>query len=158
MNDLRALFADLGYRDVGTVLNSGNVVFTAGITLEDNAAAIIQAAVESRLGVSARITLLSAETLCRVVDENPVVEKADNHSRLIVAFPKDNEHLAQLNYLHDLDFTPEVFAVGPNAAYFWCPNGVLDCRAMKSAADALGDNVTTRNWATVLKLNKLASG
>jgi len=30
MADLRALFADLGFTGVATLLNSGNVVFTAG--------------------------------------------------------------------------------------------------------------------------------
>ena len=42
MADLRALVADLGYRDVGTLLNSGNVVFTApGAGPEDAARRIV---------------------------------------------------------------------------------------------------------------------
>ena len=46
MADLRSLFSDLGYADVGTLLNSGNVVFSAGSTRADRHSARIERAIQ----------------------------------------------------------------------------------------------------------------
>jgi uncharacterized protein (DUF1697 family) len=50
---------------------------------------------------------------------------------------------------------PEAVAVGPNVVYIWCPNGLLESKAQAAVAKALGDGVTVRNWATVMKLVNL---
>ena len=49
MADLQALVEDLGYRDVRTVLNSGNVVFTVPGKATGSAGARIERAIEKRL-------------------------------------------------------------------------------------------------------------
>jgi uncharacterized protein (DUF1697 family) len=53
------------------------------------------------------------------------------------------------------DWSPERVAVGSKAAYFWCPDGILESKALKAAGKVLRTDVTTRNWATVLKINAL---
>src|SRR4051794_32869155 len=50
MADLRAALEDLGYTDVRTLLNSGNVVFTAGVA-PGKAAASIEKVLAGELGV-----------------------------------------------------------------------------------------------------------
>jgi len=60
MADLRALVEDLGYGDVRTLLNSGNIIFTVPRTKRGDAAARIEKAIASRLGVSARVYVLTA--------------------------------------------------------------------------------------------------
>jgi hypothetical protein len=84
MADLRELVNDLGYDDVRTLLNSGNVVFTSRTT-PAKAAARIERGIAERLGVSSRVTVLTGDELATAVDENPLVEIADNPSRLFVA-------------------------------------------------------------------------
>src|SRR5438445_10847766 len=73
MADLRALMEALGYRDVRTLLNSGNVVFTDPRAARGDVAARIEKAVAERTGVSARITVLSAAELAAAPDANPPV-------------------------------------------------------------------------------------
>jgi uncharacterized protein (DUF1697 family) len=36
--------------------------------------------------------------------------------------------------------------------YIWCPNGLLESKATEAVGKLLGDGVTMRNWATVMKL------
>ena len=55
MADLRALVEGLGYGDVRTLLNSGNVVFTAPRTTTARAAARIEEGLATQLGVPARV-------------------------------------------------------------------------------------------------------
>ncbi|HZW81825.1 MAG TPA: DUF1697 domain-containing protein, partial [Candidatus Deferrimicrobium sp.] len=60
MAELRALVEDLGYSDVRTLLNSGNIVFAAPGTDKLDSAARIEETLSSRLGVSARVIVLTA--------------------------------------------------------------------------------------------------
>jgi uncharacterized protein (DUF1697 family) len=48
-------------------------------------------------------------------------------------------------------------AIGARVAYLWCPDGVLASRVAQAVGRALGDAVTTRNWATVTKLVALSA-
>ncbi len=162
MADLRALVEKLGYGDVRTLLNSGNVVFTvsAATGRSDGApgksGARIEEAIRTKLGVSARVTVLSAAELAVAVAENPLLEVADNPSRLMVAFLADPADRQRLKPLSGKDWHPEVLAIGKRVAYLWCPNGMLESPLSEAVGRLLGAAVTTRNWATVTKLHALA--
>jgi uncharacterized protein (DUF1697 family) len=49
----------------------------------------------------------------------------------------------------------EQFRLGKHAAYFHCPHGILQSKAGEALLGKAGRMVTTRNWATVLKLQAL---
>src|SRR5262245_25439905 len=88
MAELRAVSENLGYGDVGTLLDSGNVVFTAPRAAAGDAAVRIEEALANGLGVSARVTVLSAVELAAAVTENPLLEVANDPSRFLVAVLK----------------------------------------------------------------------
>ena len=156
MADLRALVEELGYGQVRTLLNSGNVVLSAAGETPSDAAARIEAALAARLGVPARVTVLSAEELAVAIAENPLLEVADNPSRLMVAVLADPADRAKLEPLLAQDWAPEALAIGTRVAYLWCPQGVIASRLVPAVSRALGDAVTTRNWATMTRLQALA--
>lgn len=157
MADLRALVEGLGYTDVRTLLNSGNVIFDdPGAAREGDATSRIERALAARLGVSARVMVLAADELAAVVNDNPLRDVASDPSRLLVAFFINPEVGRRLDALAEQDWSPEVLAVGERAAYVWCPNGILASRLLEAVGRALGDSVTTRNWNTVTKLHALA--
>src|SRR6187455_453211 len=82
MADLRELVEGLGFGDVRTLLNSGNVVFTAKGKAAVDAAARIEQGLTTRCGVSARVTVVSAAELAEAVARNPLGKLADDPSRL----------------------------------------------------------------------------
>ena len=156
MADLRAVCENLGYKEVRTLLNSGNIVFNSPRTTPAKSAAEIEQALSKRLGVSARVMVLGAKELAGAVEENPLGKVADNPSRLLVTFlmiPADRKLLLPLT---KRQWKPEAFAVGSRAAYVWCPEGMLESPLAEAVGRTLGDAGTTRNWATVLKLHALA--
>jgi uncharacterized protein (DUF1697 family) len=155
MADLRALVENLGYGDVRTLLNSGNVVFTTPRAAAGDAAARIEKAIATKLGVSARVTVISAADLAAAISENPLLEVADDHSRLLVAVLSNGADLAKLEPLMKQDWAADVLAIGSQVAYLWCAEGILASKLLVAVSRALGDAVTTRNWATVLKLHAL---
>jgi uncharacterized protein (DUF1697 family) len=157
MAELRAAVEALGYGEVRTLLNSGNVVFTAPGVAPDEAAAKIEEAIAG-LGVRARVTVLTAEELAEIVAENPLREIADDPSRLLVAVLASPADRAKLAPIEAQDWAPEVLAVGRRAAYVWCAQGILAGKLFEAIDRALGNAVTSRNWATILKLHALTGG
>lgn len=155
MAELRAVVEGLGYRDVRTLLNSGNVVFTAPKTPPATAAARIEEALAERLGVASRVTALAAAELAAAVEGNPLASPDRNPSRLLVSVLADPADLRHLAPLTGEDWSPEALALGARVAYVWCPEGVLASRLSEAIGRALGDAMTTRNWATMTKLAAL---
>ena len=63
---------------------------------------------------------------------------------------------AKLDGFAGQDWAPDRFAMGPRAAYMWCPQGLLVSRLAEAVTRALGPGATSRNWSTVMKLHALA--
>jgi uncharacterized protein (DUF1697 family) len=158
MADLRALVAELGYSDVRSLLNSGNIVFSATHGGSDDPAARIGDALANSLGVTARVVALRAADLASIVAGNPFSLAANSPSRLLVEFVGSGASVSQLEAIAGDDWNPEAIALGDRVAYLWCPNGVSTSRLWKAVEAAMGDKVTSRNWSTVLKLQSLAEG
>jgi len=156
MADLRALVEDLGYGDVRTLLTSGNIVFTAPRAAAGDAAARIEKALAMKLGVSARVTVLTAAELAAAIADNPLLQIADDPSRFLVAVLNNPADRPKLNSLMKQDWAAEVLAIGARVAYLWCADGILASRLLEAVSRLLGDAITTRNWATVMKLHALA--
>jgi uncharacterized protein (DUF1697 family) len=155
MADLRALVEALGYRDVRTLLNSGNIVFTGARAAPERVASRIEGALVERTGVSARVMVLTAEMLAAAIRENPFADVADDPARLLVAVLAGADARSRLAPLLERDWAPDALALGGHAAYLWCPSGILESPVLTAVGRALGDGVTTRNWTTMTKLHAL---
>ncbi len=155
MAELRALLEELGYTDVATLLNSGNAVFRAAKGTPAIHAKQIAAAIASRMGFDVPVVVKSARELAAIVSENPLAEDATNHSQLLVVFAQGNAAFAGLSAVANLVQPPERFAIGDSAAYLDCAAGILESKAGEALLGKVGKSVTTRNWATVLKLQTL---
>ena len=158
MADLRELMSELGYQDVRTLLNSGNVVFSAPAKQRGDAAARIEAALLRRTGVSARVILLRADELAEIVASDPFGPTASDDSRLLVfvlAVPADRARLVPLTREA---WKPEGLVLGRRVAFAWCPQGIIESRVAGALGRILGDAVTVRNWATLNKLHAASSG
>ena len=155
MAELKAMVEKLGFKDVKTLLNSGNVVFTSSLGA-GAAAAKIEKALVKELGVASNVTVLTAAEVDAIVKKNPLLDVADNHSRLMVAVVRDAADLVKLKPIAARKWDPDRIALGPRVAYVWCPNSILDNECYSAVNKVLKDGVTARNWATILKLQALA--
>jgi len=156
MAELRELLDALGYTNVATLLNSGNAVFDATTGSAAGHAKAIAAALGERLGVDVPVIVKSAKELRAIVADNPLAIAAPHHSRFLVAFAQDREAVAGLAAIRSLVVAPERFALGLDAAYLLCAAGIMESKAGSALLGKAGKAATTRNWATVLKLQALA--
>ena len=72
MADLRVLFEGLGFRDVRTLLNSGNVIFSAANNGRGEILARIEKGLASKLGLTSPVTVLSGQEVAAAVRNNPL--------------------------------------------------------------------------------------
>lgn len=155
MADLRTLFSDFGYREVRTILNSGNIVFTAPGETAGEIAPKIERALLLRLDLDARVLVLSAPDVATVMSECALLDRATDHSQLLVAMPFAASALANLEPLSKMAWDDEALTLGSRAAYLWCTGGLADSKLAKAVSRALKDALTTRNWTTMLKVQAL---
>lgn len=158
MADLRKLAESLGYTGVRSLLNSGNLVFDAGADTDTAAAAAaIEEALVLRLGVAARVFVLERAELADIIDDNPLLDLADDHARLFAFMLAGDAQREVAACLCERSWGPEALALGRRAAYVWCPQGLLDSAAAAALGKGLGDGATSRNWKTMTKLHGLCS-
>ena len=155
MADLKKVAESLGHTEVRTLLNSGNMVFRAKGTGANAIGAALEKAIEAKLGVKSRVTALTSGELEAIARANPLVKKSTNPSLLLVAFLQGDG--GELAAIAKAKWGSEAIALGPRAAYLWCPHGQVDSPVAKAVWKALGDGVTARNWATIEKLRALCS-
>lgn len=157
MADLRREIEALGYTDVKTLLNSGNVVFTVPKKARGEPRERIEAVLAKRLGVAARVTVLTMAELARALAGGPFARGAKDPSKALVTFfssPADAKLLAPLA---QQDFGRDTLVVGKTCAWLECPDGILAGQLWSAVDRALGAHGTARNWATLTKLARLAA-
>ena len=158
MAGFRAALEGLGHGAVSTVLNSGNAVFSSTGRSTGKLAEEIARVVQERFGVATPVIVKSAAEFEAIVRSNPFPPQAPEHSRFLVAFAMDTGKLQELKSLEPLLQPGERLAVTEHAAYLHCAGGLLESRAGAAILGPAGRGVTTRNWATVLKLSALLGG
>jgi uncharacterized protein (DUF1697 family) len=152
MEHLRALIERLGYEDVRTVLNSGNVVFKGKKAAEQTIADRIQEALEIRHGFESMTVVITATDLDSIIREDPFGKIATSDSKHLVGFAMDQTALFAARALPTDDFGDDVLSVTARAAYIWAPRGISGSKVVK-AVERIGKHaITTRNWATLLKV------
>lgn len=157
MAALRTLLAELGFASVRTLLNSGNAVVDAVSADVDAHADAIAAGLRERLGVDAPVVVKTAATWARVVAGNPIVPPPEEHARFLVAVGRTPADVRAVAALEPLVRAPDRLVVSDDAAYLHCPDGLLASALAKAALGKAGRHVTTRNWATALKVSHLVT-
>jgi uncharacterized protein (DUF1697 family) len=155
MPRLREVIEALGYRDVRTHLQSGNVVFTSERAPE-KAAREIEGAVAEHL-ISVPVLVRTRDELAKIVERDPLGDVATDPRRYLVTFLSAPPDRRRLRDLDASDFEPEAFHVAGREAYVWSPGGVRASRLSYAFWEKqFGLTATARNWNTVTKLLALA--
>jgi uncharacterized protein (DUF1697 family) len=147
MADLRELVASMGYEDVATYVQSGNVVFSA----ESPDAAALEAAIADQLGVSPAVVVLSRDELERVVARNPWPEEKDG-KHLHVIFTAGPPDAAVVDAALEKASGGDDARIVDGALYMHTPNGLGRSKLAAELSRKGPKDGTARNWTTVTKL------
>ena len=157
MAELKALLEGLGCTRVTTLLNSGNAVFQCAEAASAALAATLAQALRDRFGFEVPVVVKSAGEFGRIVREARIAGPGVDPSHLLAVFAQSPEALKALKALAPLVAPAEAFQLGTHGAYLHCVPSILESPAGKALLGKTGHAVTTRNWATVLKLQALVA-
>jgi uncharacterized protein (DUF1697 family) len=159
MATLREAYESLGFADVQTYIQSGNVVFT---TNERSATAVgkrIEAALARETKLDVRVLLRTAAEMQAVVERNPFRISAENAKTLHVTFLASRPPAARVKAIDRAKFAPDEFVLEGREIFGRYPNGYGRSKMTNVLFErALGIDATTRNWNSVCKLAALAQG
>lgn len=157
MADLKALCESIGFRDVATLLQSGNVVFRA--TGSDRTVAKHLAdAIEASYSFRPAIVVRTADEIAETMSGNPFkAEEKNDPSRLIVAFTAERPAAGSAERIAAVKVAKERLRLGARELYVHYAGGQGTSKVTIAVLErALGTAVTARNWNTVGKLLALA--
>ena len=161
MDELRRLFADLGHTEVGTYLQSGNVVFADDAPGDDRTglAAGIEKAIADRMGLTVTVLLRTRAELEKVLAANPYLDRETDPAKLPVTFlaeAPDPERAAALSIPAG---ETGVFTLIGREVYLHTPDGYGRTKLNNAFLERkLGVAATTRNWKSVGALHELLGG
>ena len=160
MSDLRQVLTKLGFEDVQSLLQSGNLVFKTNAGTAGTLEATLEAEMQTRLGLKTAFFVRTATEMDAVIASNPFPAEAKRDpSHLLVVLLKDAPKANAVEALRAAIKGPELVQTKGRHAYIVYPAGVGRSRLTNTLIEAkLGTQGTGRNWNTVLKLAGLAKG
>ena len=154
MTDLKRLFEELGFINVKTYIQSGNVVFETDNSNSENILESIKNILNKKYIFSIDVMILAKQKLLAMLKKDPFPEV--NPSQLLVtlfsSIPQTNlesEIKSKLSPGEELLYTE-------NEMYLHCPNGYGKTKLTNSFLEKkLMVMCTTRNWRTLRKLKEM---
>ncbi|PKN79774.1 MAG: hypothetical protein CVU48_04200 [Candidatus Cloacimonetes bacterium HGW-Cloacimonetes-1] len=159
MEELRSLFIGLGYTDVQTYIQSGNVVFKGSELPQMEHVSQIQAAIKARFGYDIPTLVLSAADLKRIHAANPYLRQSGINPKTlyitILSAAPDPEVIAGIQFP---DYGTDSFVIQDFAVYLHCPQGAAETKLTNSFWERkLKRQATTRNLNTIRYLADLVT-
>jgi uncharacterized protein (DUF1697 family) len=153
MRDLTAMFMDAGCENVRTLIQSGNVIFTASPRVSASLADLIALKISERFGYRTPVILRTAQQLRGVVSNNPFLQAGISEDTLHVMFLADRPNLEKIGALDPNRSLPDAFLVRGQEIYLQLPNGAARTKLSNAWFDSkLATTSTSRNWRTVTRL------
>lgn len=161
MQDLKQLLLDLGFQQVNTYIQSGNVVFEAAleeVPLRDR----IHTAFSERFGFESDVILRSMDEMDTLIHRLPFsaeeiakAEAADPQvEHLYVYFLENPPEPSKLDAICRKYTGPDLFQAGEREIYLLCSESIRKSKLAIGISKAF-DSATARNWKTVLKLTDM---
>jgi uncharacterized protein (DUF1697 family) len=154
MAELRALCADeLGWEDVATYIQSGNVVFTAKAR-PDALEKALEDAVAKRFGFDSPVIVRTAAQWAHYAPANPFPKAAkDEPNRLMLLLSKSPPARGAEDVIQARAVAGEQVKRAGDALWFHYPEGAGTSKLSPSLIDrAVGSPGTARNYRTVVTL------
>ena len=159
MTELKALYEELGFNEVVTYIQSGNVIFRTGLevpakVLTDK----IEEAINTRFGFNVPVIIRTVDEMIKTIRANPFLKgEGQVTEKLYITFLEEKPLIADIEKINQFDFFPDKFIILGREVYLDCAGGYGTTKLSNNFFESkLKIKATTRNWNTVNKLVELA--
>lgn len=155
MLDLQKIYEDLGFQNIMTYIQSGNVIFNA--IPDKNMVSRIESKITADLKLNITVIIRQLKQIKTTIEENPFVnETAEYPKKMCVLFLNQKPEIDKIDKLRSMNFESEKYLITDNEIYLYCENGFgrakLNTNYFESKLDI---RATARNWKTITKLYEL---
>lgn len=159
MADLRLLFQGLGFTNIHTYIQSGNVIFdTDGKEENHKVADKIEKQILEHFGFDVPVIVRTAKEIKQTVSANPFLKEGAAIERLYLTFLKKDPAPENIETIKTFNYPPDRFKIQANNVYGFCSGKFSDTKYTNNFFEQkLKTAATTRNWKTVLKLLEMTS-
>ena len=158
MEDLRRICADLGFAQVQTYIQSGNVIFSDTKNSVQKLEALIAGAIAREFEFEVPVMVVDLDELKAIIRANPFPSDFSKDASLLhVTFLSAAPDRKRMASLEAGNFLPEEMRCIGRTVYLYCPNGYGRSKLTNNFFEnSLKVTATTRNWNTVNRLVSLA--
>lgn len=158
MDDLKALFTKLGFTDIQTYIQSGNVIFRSSKMPDMVISEKIEQAIQEKFDYNVPVILRTVSELKNTVSSNPYYDsKTEDIDRLHLTFLKKVPSAEGIAKAESGNYVPDEFKILEKDIFLYCSGKYSASKLSNSYFESkLKVSATTRNWKTVLKLLELA--
>jgi len=156
MSDLKSLCESLGFENVTTYIQSGNVIFDSASKDSADLKAKIERAIKVEYAFQVPVVMRTHKNFANIINNCPYHPITDA-TKVLVTFLSEVPDKSRLNRLIECVVEPEKLVVNGAEAYVYCPNGYGNSKLSNAFLEKkLGVEATTRNWKSVSKLYELS--
>src|SRR5262245_28423953 len=157
MSALREMFEELGFTDVQSLLQSGNLVFRSDRRSDPALEWLLEVETTKRLKVTSDYFVRSAAEWAKIVAANPFpVEATRDPGHLVVMLFKSAPRAKAVKSLQAAIRGPETIRAKGQQLYIVYPAGIGRSKLTTALIEKhLATRGTGRNWNTVLKLAEM---
>ncbi len=156
MPKLKELFEDLGFTDVKTYINSGNVIFSSSQNDIKKICSIIEKGIEKEFKLSVPVLVISKSKLKKIVGEIPEAWQNNSDMKCDVMFLWDEVDSPETLDLLNLNKDLEDFKYVPGAIIWRIDRDkVTKSKVLKMVGTDIYKKMTIRNCNTARKILSL---
>ncbi len=159
MADLKLLLIELGFSNITTYIQSGNVILKSNQTESKNVEQRIIEAIKVKYGYGIKALVLTKSQLKSIFASNPFFKRKNiDIVKLHVTLLRNEPDLIGKNLLEKFKLTNgDEFELIDKNVYLYCPNGYGRTKLTNNLIEKkLNCSATTRNWKTITKLVELS--
>lgn len=159
MTELRSLVTSLGFDDVRTLVQSGNVVFRGPAADAQLIAAGIEQRIAEVFGFDVAVLLRTPAELAETAANNPFLPHETDLSKLHVAFLDQEPAAEAVARLDPRRSPPDAFSVRGREIFLHYPHGAGRSKlTLEHLERRLAVRGTARNWNTLTRLLAMTGG
>lgn len=158
MVDLRNLMENIGFHDVSTYIQSGNLIFKSGIPDHRDLEYKISETILDHYGFDVSVVVKKRCELLRLVADNPFnVPKDIRDNKIYFVLLKNKPEQEGVEALSTMKFDNEHLAITPTCVYLKCDLGAGKAKCNNNLiAHKLKVDATSRNHRTLMKILELS--
>jgi len=154
MVELKKMFETIGFKNVRTYIQSGNVVFESASANSDTLCKKIETGLQASLGYKVTVTLRTCKDIEDIIKNNPFKAEIKHEDfKLYVTMLAGSPEKAKIKELEAINSGSDEFFCKDKEIYILCKKGYSDTIFSNNFIEKkLGVKATSRNWNTMNKI------